>query len=137
MASKPITEPLPFIHPDDMPDLYALEGRGTCLQPRYNDGDLLVMDKREKPQKGDAVVVTFTREHAALYGAPGWVKLLGLNLPPSDVPGLSGLVVLDQVNPPRRYAIPSDHVLAVHKVIGAGTRSDRPGEVLLRMTREG
>ena len=126
MASAPNYEALdrPFIHPDDMPDLHALHGYGTCMEPLIADGTLLVVDKRETPCPGDVVSVIFTREAAARWRLPGMVKKLALALPPMDVGAggeVVGLVVLDQINPPRRYAIPTTDVLAVHKCVGTAT----------------
>lgn len=118
--------PLPFIHPDDMPDVYALRGVGTCMEPRVPDGSLVVMDKRQTPAPGDVVSVTFTREAAARWRLPGLLKMLALGLPPMNLVGDAvGLIVVDQINPPRRYAIPTTDVLAVHKCLGtAETGSD-------------
>lgn len=48
-------------------------------------------------------------------------------LPPLDGRGKAvGLVVVDQINPPRRYCIPTTDVLAVHKFVGVA-ESTGPG----------
>lgn len=124
MASAPNHEALdrPFIHPDDMPDLHALRGHGTCMEPEIADGTLLVIDKREIPEPGDVVSIIFTREAAKRWKLPGLVKKLAFSLPPPELDGsgMVGLIVADQLNPPRRYAIPTSDVLAVYKCVGIG-----------------
>lgn len=123
-AAKPASAPLPFIHPDHMPDRYALTGRGACMSPLIPDGTLLVFDKREEPQPGDVVGITFTPEAARQWNLPGLVKRLVMALPTSPTGGLSGLIVVEQLNPPRQYCIPSWDVLAVHKAVGTAIRDD-------------
>jgi hypothetical protein len=49
------------------------------------------------------------------------VKRLSAMLPP---PGFAGVIVAEQINPPRRYFIPTDDVLAVHKCLGMAIRGD-------------
>jgi hypothetical protein len=114
---------LPFIDPADMPDLYAVRGVGVCMEPLFADGTLLVGDKREEPAVGDAVILHFRREHAARYGVPGWIKRLAMAVPPE---GFDGLIIVEQLNPPRQFAIPSNHVAAVHKCVGTAEH-DSPG----------
>ena len=110
---------LPFIHPDDMPNQYALKGVGDCMVPVLQDGELMVCDKRREPVPGDTVALIFTREVARKWGVSGLVKKLAMALPPWDLAGdACGLIVVDQLNPPRRYVIPTTDVLAVHMVIG-------------------
>ena len=119
------TEALPFIHPDDMPDQYALTAVGTCMAPLIDDGAVIVFDKRKEPQRGDVVGIVFSKQAARQWGVPGLVKKLAFALPPSGMPG--GLIVVDQINPPRRYCIPTRDVLAVHKAIGTA-ESDGEGQ---------
>lgn len=131
MATSLKAAPLPFIHPDDMPDQYALTGVGQCMSPLIADGTLLVLDKRQAPQPGDIVGLVFTRQAAQRWGVPGLLKRLALALPPSNC---TGLVVVDQINPSRRYAIPTTDVLAVHKAIGTAERHE-DGRVLFRPSK--
>ena len=138
-AFKTEAQPLPFIHPDDMPDMYALTGVGTCMEPLLPDRSLLVFDKREKPKPGELVGLIFTREAARRWGLPGMIKRLHLALPPTELPqGTVGLVVVEQINPPRQYSILSTDLLAVHKCVGTGERSEC-GRVRFRLPtkREG
>lgn len=125
MATAPRQpEALPFIHPDHMPDRYAIPGVGQCMMPLIEDGTLLVVDKRQRPEAGDIVVVTFTREAARQWGFPGIVKRLAMPLPAAPAGTLTGLIVVEQINPPRRYCIPSWDVLAVHKAVGTAFHDD-------------
>lgn len=110
---------LPFIHPDYMPELYALRGVGDCMVPVIADGALLTFDKSEKPEPGDVVGIVFTRDFAPQWGAPGCVKRLRLALPPAELgQGMAGLIVVEQLNPRRTFTFQSKDVLAVHKCVG-------------------
>jgi hypothetical protein len=103
-----------------MPAQYALTGEGKCMEPLILDGTVLVMDKGQPPKRGDVVSLFFTRDAAARWGAPGLVKRLAMNLPATSLPsGAFGLVVVEQINPPRQYVIPSGDILAVHKCVGS------------------
>ena len=107
--------PLPFIHPDDMPDVYALTGVGTCMEPLLQDGGVIAFDKRKPPVPGDIVGLIFTREAALRRNLPGMLKRLVMALLPA---GFDGIVVAEQINPHRVYYIPTTDVLAVHKCVG-------------------
>jgi len=118
---------IPFIHPDDMPDLYALTGVGTCMQPLVSDGACIAFDKRPPVESGDIVGIVFTREAGRRRGLPGLVKRL-------VAPDVFGQIVVEQVNPRQRMAIPATDVLAIHKMIGiAETRPD--GSTFVRLPR--
>jgi phage repressor protein C with HTH and peptisase S24 domain len=134
MATAPNTQngALPFIHPDDMPDRYALTGRGTCMEPMIPDGALVAFDKREEPLDGDIVGLIFGREAAGRRGLPGMIKRLVIPLPPA---GFDGLIVVEQINPPRTYTFSSRDVLAVHKFIGLPERGE-DGSARLRLPKE-
>ncbi|WP_126003950.1 hypothetical protein [Sphingomonas koreensis] len=125
---------LPFIHPDDMPDLYALTGRGTYMMPLIDDGAVLVMDKNQIPSVGDTVALTFTREAAQRYHMPGMLKRLAYALPPAEFAEL-GLIVVEQLTPHRLYTFPVGDVLAVHKCIGFA-ESSGVGEARYRPSQE-
>lgn len=134
MATQPKAAPLPFIHPDDMPTLYAINGRGTCMEPEIADGAVLAFDKRPIPQPGDIVGLIFTREYGLRCGMPGMVKRLTVPLPPD---GLSGLIVVEQLNPRRVLTVASRHVLAVHRCIGEATLGAEAGRAFVRRDQIG
>lgn len=128
--------PLPFIHPDDMPERYALTGVGNCLAPMIKDGALVVFDKSADIKAGDTVGLIFTRDFAARYGFPGCIKRLTLALPPAHLPpGIAALIVVEQLNPPRQYTFASRDVLAVHKAIGFAERGE-DGQTRYRLSQE-
>lgn len=131
MVRAIVASPPPFIDPADMPDIYAVPGVGTCMEPRVPNGQLLAFDKRIAPEPGDIVVLFFHQHHAARYGAPGWVKRLVIGPPPA---GFRGVIAVEQLNPPRQYLVPTAHVAAIHRCIGfaAADPSGRAqlGEVL-------
>ncbi|QTH21972.1 hypothetical protein HRJ34_00060 [Rhizorhabdus wittichii] len=111
---------LPFIHPDDMPDVYALTGVGTCMEPMISDGASVAFSKRKAVTVGDIVGVIFRREAAPHYGAPGMIKRLAEPLPP---PGFDAPIFLETLNPIRKVAVRSSDVLAIHAFIGVAQRA--------------
>lgn len=122
---------IPFIHPADMPDRYALAGVGTCMAPLVNDGDCLAFDKRLPVEPGDLVGVIFTQRAGMQRRLPGLLKRL-VSAPPE---GFDGPIILEQMNPPRRLAIASTDVLAIHKMIGiAQTHPD--GRTTVRLAKQ-
>lgn len=121
-----------FIHPDNMPDLYALTGVGTCMLPLIDDGACVAFDKRLPVKSGDIVCVIFSARAAAAYGAPGLLKRF-VSMPPE---GFDGMIVVEQVNPVRRYTIPSTDVLAIHKMIGIAAREGN-GKATVRLPKGG
>lgn len=131
-AFRDAAKPLPFIHPDDMPDLYALPGYGTCMMPVIRDGALVVCDKRQQPEPGDSVVVHFTRDYARRQGVPGAIKRLKMALPPPEICAVgNALIVVEQINPRRTFTFYAADVLAVHKVVGIGEATS-PGSAQYR-----
>lgn len=110
-----------FINPDDMPDLYAVTGVGTCMEPEVPDGTCCVFDKREDPKPGDIVGVIFTPEAAARRQQPGMIKRLVMSPPPA---GFEGVFIVEQVNPPRDYTLETRDVLAIHKFVGTAIRGE-------------
>lgn len=126
---QPGLRSLPYVDPADMPDLYALTGKGTCMEPLFYDGDTLVGDKRDAPKPGDTVLVFFHRDVALRYGMPGWVKRLVHVWP---VAGEDDLITLEQINPPKRYVVPASHIVAMHKCVGKAT-SQGDGTALYRL----
>ena len=121
-----------FIHPDDMPDVYAIPGYGRCMEPEIADGSLLAFDKRTQPRVGEIVVLFFSREHAPRYGMPGMIKRLAMPLPPE---GVQGLIVVEQLNPRKILTLPTSHVVAVHRCIGRAAGGDGPSYAKVRRSQ--
>jgi hypothetical protein len=123
MATQPLNdEPTA----DEMPDLYASVCQGTCLEPIFSDGECLVFDKRQEPQNGDFVGIWLHPDAVAPGEGIRRIKRLlmggppGMTYPLSFAPGseVEPLVVLEQLNPPKRIHVRGCHVLAMHRVIG-------------------
>ena len=108
-----------FIHPDDMPDRYALTGVGTCMSPLIDDGACCVFDKTEEPNPGDIVGLIFTHEARERRNMPGWIKRLVTPAP--IIKSYDEVFLVEQITPPRTYAVAASEVLAMHKFIGTAT----------------
>ena len=104
------------------------------MLPLIADGAVLVLDKRQSPEVGDTVTLIFTREAAQRYDMPGMVKRLAFALPPIEFIDI-GLIVVEQLNPYKVYAFPTQDILAVHKCIGFAEAS-RDGMVRYRVSQE-
>lgn len=57
---------IPFEVAEKHPNCYARIVEGNCMEPRYHDGDVVVMDPDQRARLGEAVVVTLTNGHAYL-----------------------------------------------------------------------
>jgi hypothetical protein len=117
---------------DQLPHRYAMIGKGTCMEPLFMDGACLVFDKQAAPEGGDTVIVWFRPERTPEGEPQCMFKRLMGGLPPIAFPfdlsptsNCEPLVMVEMINPPRRFRIPASHVLAVHKCIGeADTNGD-------------
>lgn len=143
-SAEPPAAPLIVRSPDQLPDLYAMTGSGTCMEPLIANGTCMAFSKSGQPQPGDIVVVWFKPEHARPGEAQCFLKRLVFALPPEShisfpLPGetpLAPIVLVEQINPPRRYAIPGTHVLAVHRCIGPA-EPQGGGRATVQMSKEG
>ena len=99
---------------DDRSQNYGSLVNGNCMEPEIYEGDFVVICAANKPRAGDIVIL-----YPASGAAPS-IKRLILGLPPECGPNseLQGLIIAEQLNPPRQYTIPADKVRAVHVVIG-------------------
>jgi hypothetical protein len=68
----------------------------------------------------------------------GWLKRVRLNAPPwvkkfpySDHPesDVKAIIVMEQLNPPGTYAVPCEHIHAIHKAVGYGPPAKLGGTV--------
>lgn len=114
-----------FTSTDQMADRYAMIGKGTCMEPLFRDGACLVFDKNQTPEDGDTVIVWFRAERVKPRQPQCVFKRLVGGLPPFGFPfsvsrdsDCEPLVIVEMINPPRRFRIPASHILAVHKCIG-------------------
>ncbi len=92
------------------PDLYVVEVSGHSMEPRHEPGRRLLVDPRRTPGIGEDVVVqlrgpTFDGEEVRHV----LIKQLVRRRP--------GAVVLRQFNPRVEFAVPTEQVSAVHRVM--------------------
>lgn len=118
--------PVALDDPSTFPDLYASGCVGTCLEPVFKDGVCLVFSKTEEPKAGDFVGMFFKPGAVPTSGPNRWVKRLAMNMMPGltfpyvAAPGreIEPLVIVEMLNPPRRFAFRASQILAIHKVVG-------------------
>lgn len=98
------------------PRTYATRGDGNCLEPRVHHGDIVVCDPDQVPAPGDIVAIWWKDGKRQPL-----IKVLSFDLPEKDLWSLGGeagfLLVCEQLNPPKGYAIKLSEVEAVHKSI--------------------
>jgi hypothetical protein len=126
--------------PDEMPDVYASICSGQCLEPIFADGAYLVFDKHQEPENGDFVGFWLRPDCLAPGEHPLRVKRLvsglpessGFSLPYERRPGdeVEPLIILEQLNPPRRFYVAASKILAMHRLIGEA-EPDGSGHALM------
>ncbi len=112
--------------PATLPERYAAEGRGRCMEPVIQDGTCLVFDREGEANAGD-IVGLWLRPEAVPAGQPQqMVKRLVMGLPPIRLPFRPGpgnecvpIIVVEQLNPPLTYRFRATDVIAVHRCIGS------------------
>lgn len=126
LHSDPVPQALAAAGP--FPKVYAVVPHGDCMEPLYKHGVPLIISSTAKVEAGDVVIVHLKPEAQGRWGFEAIVKRLryGLNdmTFPWDPRGSNCIIplCLEQLNPPRTHDVAVNHVLAVHKVLGAGTR---------------
>lgn len=107
------------------PDLYALVVEGDCLGPDIGDANQIVLSPAAQPRRGDFVAIWFRD-----FKSRPVIKLLMLDLPPIRVDPQSRampVILCQQVNPERHYAIPMNGVSAVHKLVACVSMAAEAG----------
>ena len=105
--------------------VYGLRVSGDCCAPYILDGGAVHVDQVETPRAGDFVVVFFTATHGGQPVMQGWVKRLAMNSAPNarwphvlrDGENVAPVLMVETLNPPRRFMLDVSKVLAVHKVV--------------------
>jgi hypothetical protein len=113
--------------PSTLPEQYALTGRGTCMSPLIEDGDLLVFDRTAEVKKGDIVGILLDPAQVPEDKYPGFVKRLLVGPPPKDFPfgnACSPAIIVEMLNPPRCMSIPMSKVTGIHKCLGKAERGE-------------
>jgi hypothetical protein len=123
---------------DTFPDLYCLTLEGACLDPLIPDGASVVIQKSAAYKVGDVVCIWWRPGFVKPGMYQGWLKRVRLNAPPwvkkfpySDHPesDVKAIIVMEQLNPPGTYAVPCEHIHAIHKAVGYGPPAKLGGTV--------
>lgn len=123
-----------------VPEEYAMIGSGKCMEPLVPDGTLLVFDKREKPQRGDLVILWFKPQHIPAGQCQRMFKRLVMgpgpfSLPIGDNSQVEPVVIVEMLNPPRQLRVRGSHLLAMHKAVGVA-KSNGDGTARYRPQRK-
>ena len=92
--------------------LYGVYVAGSSMEPRHEPGDLLYVDPRRPPSIGDDVVVQL-RDGNGHDGSERVVCALIKRLVRRSASG----VELEQYNPPLRFAVATQHIATIHRVV--------------------
>lgn len=98
------------------PNGYAMNTVGDCLSPVFNEGDVVLCDPDQAALAGDYVAIWWKGGDRQPH-----IKRLAYALPPNglwDSDVLEAVIVVEQLNPPKRLAADLSRVAAVHKVLG-------------------
>jgi phage repressor protein C with HTH and peptisase S24 domain len=92
---------------------YAIYVLGTSMIPRYNDGEMAFVHPGRPITPGCYVVVQFYEDEGG--GTPKvWIKQF--------LSRATRNTSLHQYNPPKDLKIPTQKILAVHRIVGTGER---------------
>ena len=116
--------------PNKLPALYAITADGNCLGDLIPNGSKVILSRDAEPESGAIVCIYLHRDRM-----DGWnhqsilKKMIGWSIPDISSGDEVSLIV-EQLNPPRRYAIPHSNILAVHTFVRLAKRGElRPGQV--------
>jgi hypothetical protein len=138
-SRKPVKRPSPAINPATLPDEYCVRLDGNCLEPDIPDGAAVYLKKSEAFGAGDVVCIWFRPEFSPQGHSQGWVKRVRLNVPHwvksfpyNDHPesDVKAILVVEQSNPPRSYAVHCDRILAIHKAVGYSPSNAKIGDTV-------
>lgn len=108
---------------DELPEIYAMQVAGRCMEPIYPNDCKLRFSRLEHAKRGDDVVIWRKPEITEPGSFQCLVKRLVTPLPRQAFPhpfstALTGVLVVEALNPRRRYTVPTSEIMAVHKCIG-------------------
>lgn len=94
---------------------YAVTVSGDSVSPRYEDGEVVFVNPKRRPVRGNWVVAQI---HNPNEGNPplAYVKRL--------VRYSQGGLVLEQLNPPKELRFPYEAVISVHVIVMGGEKLD-------------
>lgn len=96
-----------------VPEAYALQVAGTSMAPRYNDGELLFINPTKAIHPGCFAVVQFHVDEGEATPRV-WVKQFVGRAPKQST--------FRQFNPPQEMKIPTQQIIAVHRIVGTRER---------------
>jgi hypothetical protein len=123
----PLPAALPSIDPETLPDLYCMGLDGDCFEPLIPDHAAVMIKKSEPFGVGDVVCIWWRPGFVKRGMRQSWLKRVRLSAPPwvkqypyNDHPqsDVKAVIVVEQINPPATYAVPCEHILAIHKAVG-------------------
>jgi hypothetical protein len=114
------------LHPEELPEHYAMDCEGTCLEPMVMDGTKLLFSRDERYMPGDLVALYFRPEIVKPGEHQVLVKKLVLGVPhrfwkdPSCNAGsnIKPVVIVEMLNPRKMIYINPDALLGIHKCLG-------------------
>lgn len=117
---------LPFVGVAALPELYALEVRGTCLAGIIEDGDRVALSKSQPFERFDIVVVHFKKGRSPVGACDAQLKQIVMLPPPGIVmpyekhkdSSADFIVVLRMMHPNKMFSVPCSDIEAIHKCIG-------------------
>jgi hypothetical protein len=124
-----------IVFPDvaSIPETYAMQLRGSCLDPELMDGDEVVFTSTEPPMAGEFAIFILRPELVSPGGVQSMIKRLVMAPPPyvtlpwreNPKSTAHAVVVAEQLNPGRQYFIKCERLLAVHRFVRVQTRAVR------------
>ena len=135
-SASPLPPAIPSIDPTTLPDEYCLCLDGDCLEPIIPDRAAIWLNKSEAFGAGDIVCIWFRAEFSPPGRHQAWLKRIRFNVPPwvkkfpyNDHPesDVKAILVGEQSNPPRTYAVPCNQILTIHKAVGYSAASAKIG----------
>ena len=119
---------------------YRLQLSGDCLHPEFKHGDKVVIDKQGPLHAGCLAALYYRPELVPPGKLPISLKRLVTAMPPVPLPyrehpdsEVQFIIMVEQLNPPKRWVVECEDLLAVHQCVG---RADDP-EVQRRLQNEG
>lgn len=100
-------------------DLYAIYFHGTSMSPRFEPGEVGIVDPRRPAAPGDYVLVQLFDEadRPATDGDPVGDRFVTSVLVKRLVRQSAKEVALEQLNPPLVFTVPRDQVARVHRIM--------------------
>lgn len=139
------SEPQRVVTAEDLPDQYAMIAEGSCMVPVYPDKARLLFNQLTRAVAGDDVALWRKPEVQQAGQYQCLIKRLVTALPRTlpkhlakDPAKPAPVVIVETMNPPRRFVVKTDQLMGVHKCEGLydGPRWKPSAEELRAMAAE-